>query len=313
MYILIVNPTAGNGKGLKVIKSIQKHPLFEEKDCRSFFSKYEGHAEELVKQVVEIYNTKIKCILVVGGDGTLHEVLNGLKLSPKIPLAFIPAGSGNDFARGTKTNKKPLTLFADMVKRPSTKPYWVGMYRTDNRKKQNSRLFGNNIGFGFDAEVALKANASLYKKWLNKFHLGSVSYVIALVHTLYNYSPKTIELTLDGESKTLTDVFMVTIGIHGYYGGGMKIIPNVTKSPDKLDILVIQNISKWKVLALFLSVFWGGHTRFKEVKRYQAKSITISGEEVVPYHVDGQPSKCHKCSIEKENQSRNVYQYRKLK
>lgn len=311
MFILIVNPAAGNGRAVKVLKMLQKDPLFIKKECRSFLTKYEGHAEEIVKQVIDIYKDKIKCFIVVGGDGTLHEVLNGLKHFPTYKLAFIPAGSGNDFARGTNTNKKPLKLFKDIVSSPSFQPYWGGTYQTDYRKKQNSRLFGNSMGFGFDAEVAFKANQSKYKKWLNKIRLGSLSYVIALIQTLLSYEVKTIELTLDGKTKQLTNVFMITIGVHGSYGGGMKIIPKARMNKDTFDILVIQNISKWKVLALFASVFWGGHTKFREVSIYRAETINVIGEGTLTYHVDGQTSKCQKCLIEKETHPRYVHQNKK--
>lgn len=306
MYILIVNPEAGNGRSLKVIKKIQKDPLFKEKDCRSFFTKYEGHAEELVKHVLEIYNEKVKGIIAVGGDGTMHEVVNGLKNTPSVPIAFIPAGSGNDFARGTNNYKHPLKLFQNIVRRSGSTPYWCGSYLTDKRKPSNRRIFVSNMGFGFDAEVAQRANRSNYKKWLNKVRLGFLVYPIALVQTIFNFEPKQIELTIDGETRTLSNVWMITTGVHGYYGGGMKVIPNAKMTKEVFHVLIIENISKWKVLAVFGSVFLGGHVKFREVSVLQANSLTVLGENPLTYHVDGQTGKCQKCHIQKESGARKV-------
>ncbi|QHE53307.1 diacylglycerol kinase family protein [Pontibacillus sp. HMF3514] len=309
MYILIVNPEAGNGRSLKVLKKLQKDPLFKQKDCRSFFTKYEGHAEELVKHVLEIYNEKVKCIIAVGGDGTMHEVVNGLKNIPSVPIAYIPAGSGNDFARGTNSKKKPVKLFQDIVQRSYAKPYWCGSYLTDKRKPSNRRVFASNIGFGFDAEIAQRANRSTYKKWLNKLGLGSLAYAIALVQTIFQFEPKEVELTIDGERRTLSNVWMITTGVHGYYGGGMKVIPSAKMTKDSFHVLIIENISKWKVLAVFLSVFWGGHIKYNEVTVLKASSLSINGNKSISYHVDGQTGKCQKCVIEKESFSRKIFQF----
>jgi len=309
MYILIVNPEAGNGRSLKVMKKLQKDPLFKQKDCRSFYTKYEGHAEELVKHVLEIYHEKVKCIIAVGGDGTMHEVVNGLKKVPSVPIAYIPAGSGNDFARGTNSKKKPAKLFQDIVKRSYAKDYWCGSYLTDKRKPSNRRVFASNIGFGFDAEIAQRANRSSYKKWLNKLGIGFLSYVIALIQTIFRFEPKEVELTLDGETRKVQNVWMITTGVHGYYGGGMKILPSAKMNRDSFHILLIEDISKWRVLAVFLSVFWGGHIKFDEVTVLQANSLTINGDTSLTYHVDGQTGRCQRCIIQKEEEPRNIFQF----
>jgi len=309
MYILIVNPAAGNGRSLNVLKKIQKDPLFKQKDCRSFFTKYEGHAEELVKHVLEIYNEKVQCIIAVGGDGTMHEIVNGLKNVPSVPVAYIPAGSGNDFARGTNIQKKPAKLFQDIMRGAHVKPYWCGSYLTDKRKPSNRRVFASNIGFGFDAEVAQRANRSTYKKWLNKLRVGFLSYAIALVQTIFQFEPKEVELTVDGETRRISNVWMITTGVHGYYGGGMKVIPSAKMTKDTLHVLIIENISKWKVLAVFLSVFWGGHTKFNEVTVLEASSLSINGDMSLTYHVDGQTGKCQRCIIQKETVPRKIFQF----
>lgn len=311
MYILIVNPTAGDGKALRVFKSIQNEPLFHQLSCRTFFTKYKDHGEELAPQLIEMYPDKIISFIVIGGDGTYHEVLNGLKSHNTIPLAFIPAGSGNDFARGISSKLKGVRLFRKIVTSSYYRPYWGGVYRTDRRKTNHSRLFANSIGFGFDAEIVRRSNKARYKKWLNKIHIGSLAYVIALLECLFRYQPKTLTITQDGVTTTHHNVWMLTICIHGYYGGGMKIIPNSKMNKDNFSVLLLKNISRWKILGLFLTVFWGGHQHFKEVSITESSQIHFSSYQPVAFQVDGQSGICESCHVKKETKPRSVFQFNK--
>ncbi|WP_160909693.1 diacylglycerol/lipid kinase family protein [Pontibacillus yanchengensis] len=311
MYIFIVNPTAGDGRALRVFKNIQNDPLFHKISCRTFFTKHKAHGEELAKQLVEMYPDKITSFIVVGGDGTYHEVLNGLKSYSTIPLAFIPAGSGNDFARGISSKLKGVRLFKKVVSSSCYRPYWGGVYRTDRRKKHHSRLFANSIGFGFDAEVVRRSNQASYKKWLNKINIGSLSYVVALLECLFRYQPRTLTITQDGVTTTHKNVWMLTICIHGYYGGGMKIIPNSKMNEHNFSVLLLKNISRWKILGLFLTVFWGGHQHFKEISITEAVQVDFSANQPIAYQVDGQSGLCESCHVNKEIKSRSVFQYDK--
>src|SRR5690625_2788740 len=101
MYLFIVNPIAGNGRGIKIFLELKKLALFSELKTRVFVTEYKGHAKEIAQEISQsaITNT-LEAVTVIGGDGTLHEVVNGL--SKDIPIAFIPAGSGNDFYRGAQ-------------------------------------------------------------------------------------------------------------------------------------------------------------------------------------------------------------------
>ncbi|MBO8156532.1 MAG: diacylglycerol kinase family lipid kinase [Bacillaceae bacterium] len=308
MYIFIVNPVAGKGKAMSVYKKIQKHPLFKEKDCRTFFTRYEGHGTELTRQLVQIYHEKIKSIIVVGGDGTVHEVINGLKSDSSIHLSYIPAGSGNDFARGIYVNTRAKKLFEQIVTRPNWKPYWFGRYSMKNWKAHYFRYFASNIGFGFDAEVAEHANGSRFKTIANRFRLGTLGYVFSLISVLFRYKPKQIELSVDGEKKIFEEAWMVTVASHPFFGGGMKIAPGAKNNPNDFHIIVVDRISRWKILALFVTVFFGKHTALNEVHVMKAKNIEVKVKEGIYYHADGQTGKCHHCHITKEVKKYFVHQ-----
>nr|WP_289038154.1 diacylglycerol kinase family protein [uncultured Allobacillus sp.] len=306
MHVFIINPTAGKGKGQKIVEEfLTEHPQLKDR-CKTFHTKYEGHATSLAEQIVAMHQERMKQLVVVGGDGTFYEVLNGLKDYPTIPLAFVPVGSGNDFARGLKTSLNPKrqlnALFAGM----KGKPYWFGTYRTDLLAKNRLKLFASTIGFGFDAEITERVNASRYKRFLNKLHLSFLIYIIGILATLISFQPKTFEAKIDGKSHRFENVWLITLSNHPYFGGGMKIAPKAKNNQQHFSITVVHNISKIKLLFLFLSIFVGKHTRFKEVEELTGSRIEINSSKELSYQADGVTGRCYRCLIEKEDRSRLI-------
>src|SRR5690625_1019123 len=229
MYIFIVNPVAGNGRARRIFTKVSSSQLYKSIDSKCFFTDHKGHAEEITRDYTTQTHYQVKGIIVIGGDGTLNEVLNGL-MNKKVLVGFIPGGSANDFARGCSIAKDPIKILEQMIKHHATIPYWLGTYEVDHNEK---RYFVNSIGIGFDAEVAKTANQSSYKKILNFFRLGKISYVIALIQVLFRFKPLTVEIEMNGYKQKIRNCWMVTITNHPYYGGGMKIIPKAKIQPNK--------------------------------------------------------------------------------
>ncbi|ARI76760.1 diacylglycerol/lipid kinase family protein [Halobacillus mangrovi] len=307
MNIIIVNPKAGFGKAQKLIKKVQKDPLYKQKNCRAFFTEYAGHAEKIAEQVVQIHHETLSCILVIGGDGTLHEVINGTKTRPSLPIGFIPAGSGNDFGRGIGLKNKGVTLFRKMITHPKKLQCNQGVFVPNQRDQRGKRYFVNSIGFGFDGEIVALANRPLFRKWMRRLQLHKFTYTIALLQLLRRYNPISFELMLNGEVRKYSNAMMVTVTNHPYYGGGMKITPQMDIRNSGFQVLVIDEISKWKILALFLTVFLGLHTKLKEVRVYEAETVKISSLETLSYQVDGQSGECKECEIRKSGRKRTFF------
>lgn len=296
MYVFIVNPIAGNGRGMRTFRKIEKSKIFNELDKEVYFTEEKGHAGEIVEKLVRNSGSKIKAIIIVGGDGTVHDVMNAVHKYP-INIGFIPGGSGNDFARGCKIEKNPLKVLEKIIEGRGKIDYWIGNYKIEGV----DRKFANNIGFGFDAEVAKRANESRYKQFLSKFGLGNISYLFALIHILFSFKPKTITVSYNGKERVFHNCWMVTISNHPYYGGGMKIIPKAKIQPKILPVLIVHSISKIKVLTLFLTVFTGRHLKYKEVELFETDQITISSREKLHFHADGETSICQEARIYKDS------------
>lgn len=307
MYIFIINSVAGNGKALKVWKQIKDELEKQKVHYRSFFTKYVGHAEEIAEQVAKLHQDKLEAIIAVGGDGTVHEVINGLTAYPHVSVGYIPAGSGNDFARGFLIPKSPLKALQKILAQRGRKckRYDLGRYQFLSRKK-GERYFVNGLGIGFDGEVAKVTNESGYKAFLNRFKCGGLAYTISLVRLLSSYEPREITVQIDGVEKRFSDVWLVAISNIAYYGGGMKISPHAKPNDGKLNLCIVHHISKWKLLFIFSTVFFGKHIHFHGVTLLEGRRIEVSSSESMTIHADGEIIGSTPVSINIDVDSRSI-------
>ncbi|WP_079510108.1 diacylglycerol/lipid kinase family protein [Mesobacillus jeotgali] len=283
----IVNPNAKNGRCREIWRKVEAEMKAQDILYLAFFTEYSGHAEEIAGTIARNLNGSQAIIAAVGGDGTLHEVVNGAATYPNVTVGFIPGGSGNDFSRGFSIPKKAadaLYLVADQ-NHSHTAEIDIGKIQ---HKELQETYFMNNMGVGFDAAVAKESNESSMKILLNRVSLGRLVYVYILIKKLLTFRTIPIEITVDGKVFRYDHAWFVTVSNQPYYGGGMKIAPAACPDDGILDVTVVHSISRWKLLLVFISVFWGKHTNFKEVEQFTGKSITILSPQDVFAHADGE-------------------------
>ncbi|MHC0038915.1 diacylglycerol/lipid kinase family protein [Pseudoneobacillus sp. C159] len=283
----IVNPKAGNGKAKTTWRMIEEKLSIRKQSYEASFTKKRGHAKELAKQLLDSATVGPITVIVVGGDGTMNEVVNGISHhSERIRLGLIPCGSGNDFSRGFGTPLDPAqALQSILILQDGPIPQFdFGQINLVDRE----HFFINSTGAGFDALISFDANKSKWKALLNRIKLGHLVYVIILLKHLFTYRCTTIELTIDGKKHTFIDTWFVTVSNQPFYGGGMKIAPSAQPNDQLLDITVVHQLSKIKLLFVFISVFWGAHIRFKEVQTFLAKSVSIQSNHPIFVHSDGE-------------------------
>lgn len=299
MYIIIVNPISGNGRAGKIYKKLMKEKRYQTMNTVTYFTKGPGHAEELTRKLFTKYKfSEMTGIIVIGGDGTMHEVLNGLQ-NKKVPVSFIPGGSGNDFARGNNISRNPRIAMENVHQNLKEIPYWLGTYQADD---QVARKFVNCIGFGFDSVATASANESKLKKFFNTFKLGTLNYVLAIVKQVFIYKPLHIKIELDGVEKEFKHCFLAIVNNQPYVGGGMKMNPHVKNTDEKLSILIADSVPRWKVLVLLFTIFLGTHTKLKEVRIFQAYTIKVTSKDIMPYQFDGETDSTYACTITKETE-----------
>jgi diacylglycerol kinase (ATP) len=283
----IVNPKAKNGYSLKIWKKVESQLIKKNIPYAAFFSEYQGHAKELSEQAAAKMGDKGGVLVAVGGDGTLHEVINGAAHYANVKIGFIPGGSGNDFSRGFHIPRKPIDALDDLLKQTKRKPKMIDLGKIVSEAKKTI-YFVNNMGVGFDAVISHEANQSRMKKFLNRFSLGSVVYAFLLIKKMFTYRCQQIEAVIDGCKHCFDDVWFVTVSNQPYYGGGMKIAPGASPVDGKLNITVVHGLPKWKLLFLFGTVFRGTHIHLKEVKILSGKTISLSSSQPLLVHADGE-------------------------
>ena len=284
LYI-IVNPLAKNGYGLAIWKKVELGLIKEKVPYQVFFTEYAGHAKKIAELIGK--NAPQATIVAVGGDGTIHEVINGLIDFPKVKVGFIPGGSGNDFSRGFSIPKDPITAVQSLFQWLKAEPNYVDLGKVVNARSEKS-YFINNMGAGFDAVIASEANRSRLKALFNRFSMGTVVYAIILIKQLFSYKCTDVVIDVDGKQYYFPATWFVTVANQPYYGGGMMISPDACPNDGILNLIVVHNLSKIKFLAVFISVFWGGHIRFKEVITLKGKKMTITPTRPLPLHSDGE-------------------------
>lgn len=290
-YHLVINELSGSGKGQKIAQQISK--LLTDKNLRFQLHKstHPGHTLELTKalaQEIDQNPVSNQLIIVIGGDGTLHEALTGLgEQYAHLPVGYIPAGSGNDFARGAGISKKPAEALEQILNAQHAKKLDIIHYYDHNQESKGFAV--NNVGIGFDAAVVKKANHSPSKVFLNKLNLSSLVYFSSLVQVFFKQEAFPLTITTDGKTKTFKDAFLVIVNNHPYFGGGIPVSPEASQLDGKLDLIILPKRSFTKLLYLFtLMIFGGNHLNYKDVYYYQAKNITLKTPSTIDSNADGE-------------------------
>ncbi|MGD7053142.1 diacylglycerol/lipid kinase family protein [Sutcliffiella horikoshii] len=275
MYHIIVNKMAGNGKGLRMWKEVEKY--LEKKNVTYLvsFTEYAGHAGELIENIEE---NLVQAVVVVGGDGTIHEVVNKL-VHKKVALGIVPAGSGNDLARSLGVPFAVEGALSRILK---------GSYQLIDVPKVEEVHYISIAGLGFDCKVAEVTNRSRSKRLLNKLGLGGLSYVLNIFRVLFTYQPSDVSIAVDEKIYKFQDVWLIAVANLPYYGGGIMICPDACGNDGALDICVVSGIGRWELLFVFPLAFRGKHIKHRNVKMLRGASIKISPSSSMVMQCDGE-------------------------
>lgn len=303
MYHIIVNPASRTGKGKSIWSDLEPVLVDRGVDYKVIFSKKAGHVIELVKDLTGYTlasspNAKLK-LIVLGGDGTMNEALQGVSDFDRVEIGYIPTGSSNDFARDLQLPLDPVKCLNNILdcKEPVTMD--LGMLTYDSTSKQLSRQHENNLirhryfdvscGIGYDAAICEEALVSPIKKVLNKVGLGKLVYLCIALKQLFTTKLHKCVMTIDDEIKVeLPNFLFAACMIHQYEGGGFMFSPKANYHDGIIDICTVSNISKFTVLRALPKAMKGKHFKYKGVDKYSGKKIHIETEEPLWVHTDGE-------------------------
>jgi len=282
-WYIIINPTSKGGKAKLLWESIKAELINQGLEFEFVFSQKPFEIIEITKQAIL---NGFRKMIVVGGDGSMHEAVNGIFLqnevsSKEVLLANIPLGIGNDWG---KMYKNPIQYkeAIEMIKNESNVILQDAGYIRFPENESNNRYFINIAGFGFDA-VVLKD----VLKGKEKGKSGTLIYLTKLLTNLIRSSYYTVDYECDNEKKQAI-VFNMTTGICRYNGNGMLQLPFSDPFDGLLDVSIVRKIKKIKVLANVNRLFDGSYVLLKEVELIKCKSIKINSEKALAVEADGE-------------------------
>ena len=283
-WFVIVNPVSGGGRGLTDFPKISNLLRESGVEHDPVFTAHRHHATELA---VEAANRGYRKIIVVGGDGTLNEVVNGLfiqkQCEPKeILLAVIAVGTGNDWVR-TFGIPRNYSAVVRAINEGYSYMQDVGKVTYTESKVEQTRYMANVAGLGFDAYVI-----DIFNHQKLKGRKGKWLYLYSLLKGYFSAKPAGTTIEVDGKVIYNKLLFSLAVGICRYNGGGIQQLPRAVANDGLLDLTIIRPVHWWHVIFRARRLFNGKIYSIGHVEHAQGKRVKIVSAPNIPLETDGE-------------------------
>ena len=273
--LIIFNPNAAHGRAVKRLAAIRAK--FESLGINATFlpTRHAGHGRELVASA---QLSDFDGLVAAGGDGTVFEVLNGLYQHPKaarIPMGLLPIGTGNAFARELDLKSDAVNDAIELLYRGHTRQVDVGFVKSAD----HSFHFINIVSMGFAVDAGLTA--------LKMKFLGKAAYTMATLWQVLKLKSYPLEMYIDGKNTTSDNVF-VTISNSRFTGTHFLIAPDAEVDDGQLDVTILENLPRSRLLKLFPTIYSGRHIEYTEVSSCKAAQISIRSPKGLLLGPDGE-------------------------
>jgi diacylglycerol kinase (ATP) len=265
MWLLAANPTSGRGSGAVTTQLISNY--LNDRGIR--YRLVTGANAIAFQENLRSESNVATGIIAVGGDGLIHMSLQ-VAAQRNLPMVCIPAGTGNDFVRtlGWQPDKPLEPLWAALNKEPDV----IDLGTIDGE------YFGAIASTGFDSLVNERANKMSWPK-------GPAKYNVAMAMELPKFKPITYKFQIDGREFN-REAMLIAIGNGRSYGGGMLVCPNADLTDGKLDLMILNPVSKRDFIRIFPSVYEGKHVEHPQVEIIKASEIVIEAQAIC--YADGE-------------------------
>jgi YegS/Rv2252/BmrU family lipid kinase len=275
---VILNPTAGRGYGGRVEPELRRLLKAEGLDFELVRTARSWHAAELAEEAVA---DGFQTVVAAGGDGTMHEVVNGLMAAAGDgeagTMGILPIGSGSDFAH-TAGIPSDLREACHRLAHGQVRVLDVGRFKMPG---QAPRYFDNTLGIGFDATVTVEA---LKVKWLR----GMALYLPVVLKTIF-LSLQIPQVTLEYDNeKLILPALMIVVANGAREGGGFHVTPDARPDDGLFDLCIAREVSRPAMLALVPRFMNGTHVGREPITMARARRVTISTPDNLVAHVDGE-------------------------
>ena len=268
MYHIIANPKAGDKKVAKLLKRTLK--LLEDAGVEYVLHEtlYKAHGTEIARELTKEDGVNL---IALGGDGTVHDVLNGIRDVEKCNFGIIPLGTGNDFAASAKIPYN-VKKAVDIILKGETKP-------TDYLTIGDKRCM-NVGGVGIDVEVLIRCAQG-------KNH-GRLKYLKSLIVSVFKFNGYDLTVECDGEIKEKKALIVAACN-GGQFGGGIRICPVAELDDGKMDVMIIDCFkNKWRIVEAFVLLMLGKIMTYRHKEYFRADSVKIRCKNPCTLQLDGE-------------------------
>ncbi|MGN0164611.1 MAG: diacylglycerol/lipid kinase family protein [Lachnospiraceae bacterium] len=287
MYYFIVNKQSRSGSATRIWSRLNNLLKAGKVDFKVYNTMYKNHATEIAARISRLED-KDKRIVVVGGDGTVNEVVNGITDFEHTSFSVIPTGSGNDFARGLGLPGDPVEGLRNIL-RCKTEEY-MDLGQVTCPEEGMTRLYAISAGIGMDALVCKKTDASGAKKVLNALHLGKLIYLVLTVQSLFTMKDEKAKVTYDNGKKYRRYDKLIFLAAMNFKaeGGGVPMAPGASAFDKELSVCAASGVTRLQGFFLLPFLVAAKHEKLKPFDVMNAGRIEIKAANPVELHTDGE-------------------------
>lgn len=265
---IIVNPVAGRGDGREYMKRIKGLALRKKGVLRVLATEYPGHGTKLAQSEVD---RGAREIVIVGGDGTISEVVNGVVGHP-VTIGIVPVGTGNDFARSLHLPLRNPEGAWNVIESGTVRRLDVG--------ECDQKYFISSFGIGFPVQ-AVEAMRRM------RLLRGSGAFLVGVLRALLELKAVSARIEIDGTTME-KDCAMVLVQNTPFLGGGLRIAPKALLDDSLLDVVVVEALERLNVLVNLPKVYRGLHENHPKFSAFRAKKVVISSRTRLRTMHDGE-------------------------
>lgn len=283
LYYFIVNPISGCGRGKKIWKILEEELNRRGTSYKARLLSKRGEARQLAASLSRILNPVTA--VIVGGDGSINEFVDGLTRWDHLTLGCIPTGSGNDFVRGLSLERDPIKALDIILNPREISRIKLGLVHAG----EQTHAFVVSSGMGFDADVCNGAYQSRLKHLLNFFHLGKLVYLVTALRLMLSLKSYPIRLSLDEQEPLLfQETFFAAVMNLPYEGGGFYFTPDAAPEEETFQLCLAQGLSRRQILKVLPLAFSGNHVGKKGIHILTCKKAVLQANVSLCVHTDGE-------------------------
>lgn len=285
LYI-IFNPDVGTQTAQHAWQVVKEHLLATETDYAVRTVQHPGHAIQLARQVGAFAAHKDGVMVVIGGDGTLNQAINGLKAAANntMPIAYIPVGNDIDFALAAGISTDPLTAINQVLATTTPRTVNIGHYHELTYNK--SGYFVSTLGVGLDAAVVYAGGTTTTLPFFRGRGAKRSTRFIQLFTAYFQHQPFAATIHHNQKNEMLSNLLLCNVLVHPYYAG-MKLSTDGDMAANGIDIIAVRNVNLLHLSYLLLQVLLGKPKETSAVLHYHGTRLRITTNTLEFGHVDG--------------------------